>query len=148
MFNVQSKYYAGNPLGVSGNYERIPFAPYYLFKDLITIFIFIFVLSLFVFFMPNMLGDSENYVIRKKAYLVSLNVICISILHEFIRGICILSNNIFTVPLTVIPLRAPLSKLNIFRTTYAPKNIRYYTTFSNLSHNNSPHAHCEVPALK
>jgi ubiquinol-cytochrome c reductase cytochrome b subunit len=53
---------SGNPLGVSGNYERIPFAPYYLFKDLITIFAFIFGLSLFVFFMPNLLGDSENYV--------------------------------------------------------------------------------------
>ena len=54
---------SGNPLGVSGNYERIPFAPYFIFKDLITIFIFIFVLSLFVFFMPNVLGDSENYVV-------------------------------------------------------------------------------------
>jgi ubiquinol-cytochrome c reductase cytochrome b subunit len=53
---------SGNPLGVSGNYERVPFAPYYIFKDLITIFAFIFVLSLFVFFMPNLLGDSENYV--------------------------------------------------------------------------------------
>nr|GEV05604.1 cytochrome b, mitochondrial [Tanacetum cinerariifolium] len=54
---------SGNPLGVSGNYERIPMAPYFLFKDLITIFAFIFVLSLFVFFMPNVLGDSENYVV-------------------------------------------------------------------------------------
>lgn len=53
---------SSNPIGVSGNYERIPFSPYYIFKDLITIFIFIFVLSLFVFFMPNVLGDSENYV--------------------------------------------------------------------------------------
>lgn len=53
---------ASNPLGVPGYYDRIPFAPYYLFKDLITIFIFFFVLSLFVFFMPNVLGDSENYV--------------------------------------------------------------------------------------
>ena len=53
---------SGNPLGVSGTYDRIPFAPYYLFKDLITIFIFIFVLSSFVFFMPNVLGDSENYI--------------------------------------------------------------------------------------
>ena len=53
---------SSNPLGVSGNYDRIPFAPYYLFKDLITIFIFIFVLSMFVFFMPNVLGDSENYI--------------------------------------------------------------------------------------
>ena len=53
---------SGNPLGVSGNYDRLPFAPYFLFKDLITIFLFIVVLSIFVFFMPNALGDSENYV--------------------------------------------------------------------------------------
>lgn len=53
---------ASNPLGVPGYYDRIPFAPYYLFKDLITIFIFIFGLSIFVFFMPNVLGDSENYI--------------------------------------------------------------------------------------
>jgi len=53
---------SSNPLGISGNYDRLPFAPYFLFKDLITIFIFIFVLSIFVFFMPNILGDSENYV--------------------------------------------------------------------------------------
>jgi ubiquinol-cytochrome c reductase cytochrome b subunit len=53
---------SGNPLGVSGNYDRLPFHPYYIFKDLITIFLFIIVLSVFVFFMPNVLGDSENYV--------------------------------------------------------------------------------------
>jgi ubiquinol-cytochrome c reductase cytochrome b subunit len=53
---------SGNPLGVSGNYDRLPFSPYYIFKDLITIFLFIIVLSIFVFFMPNILGDSENYV--------------------------------------------------------------------------------------
>jgi len=53
---------SSNPLGVSGNYDRIPFAPYFIFKDLITIFLFIVVLSIFVFFMPNVLGDSENYV--------------------------------------------------------------------------------------
>ena len=53
---------SGNPLGISGTYDRIPFAPYFLFKDLVTIFIFIGVLSIFVFFMPNVLGDSDNYV--------------------------------------------------------------------------------------
>ncbi|TVY32293.1 cytochrome b [Lachnellula subtilissima] len=53
---------SGNPLGISANYDRLPFAPYFLFKDLITIFIFIIVLSIFVFFMPNVLGDSDNYV--------------------------------------------------------------------------------------
>ena len=53
---------SGNPLGISANCDRIPFAPYYLFKDLITIFLFVVVLSMFVFFMPNTLGDSENYI--------------------------------------------------------------------------------------
>jgi ubiquinol-cytochrome c reductase cytochrome b subunit len=53
---------SGNPLGVSGNYDRIPFAPYYIFKDLVTIFLFILIISIFVFFMPNVLGECENYV--------------------------------------------------------------------------------------
>nr|YP_010845486.1 apocytochrome b [Aspergillus affinis]UPW99840.1 apocytochrome b [Aspergillus affinis] len=53
---------SSNPLGISGNYDRLPFAPYFIFKDLVTIFIFFIVLSVFVFFMPNALGDSENYV--------------------------------------------------------------------------------------
>jgi len=54
---------SGNPLGVSGNFDRLPFAPYFIFKDLITIFLFILGLSIFVFFAPNILGDSENYVV-------------------------------------------------------------------------------------
>ena len=53
---------SSNPLGVSGNYDRLSFAPYFIFKDLITIFIFFAVLSVLVFFIPNLLGDSENYV--------------------------------------------------------------------------------------
>jgi len=53
---------SSNPLGISGNYDRLPFAPYFIFKDLITIFLFILILSIFVFFMPNALADSENYV--------------------------------------------------------------------------------------
>nr|YP_010951041.1 cytochrome b [Lophophyton gallinae]WML69437.1 cytochrome b [Lophophyton gallinae] len=53
---------SSNPLGLSGNYDRLPFAPYFLFKDLVTIFLFMLILSIFVFFMPNALGDCENYV--------------------------------------------------------------------------------------
>ena len=53
---------SNNPLGISSNYDKIAFHPYFIFKDIITIFIFMWVLSLFVFFMPNLLGDSENYV--------------------------------------------------------------------------------------
>lgn len=71
---------SGNPLGVSGNYDRLPFAPYFLFKDLITIFIFIIVLSIFVFFMPNVLGDSENYVMANPMQTppaMKTNILCI-----------------------------------------------------------------------
>uniref|UniRef100_UPI0022FD7D38 cytochrome b n=1 Tax=Cladonia strepsilis TaxID=174076 RepID=UPI0022FD7D38 len=62
MIVLHEKAGSGNPLGVTASYDRIAFAPYFVFKDLITIFLFILVLSLFVFFMPNKLGDSENYV--------------------------------------------------------------------------------------
>ena len=34
---------SGNPLGVSSNYDRLPFAPYFVFKDLVTIFLFIII---------------------------------------------------------------------------------------------------------
>jgi len=53
---------SGNPLGIGNYTDRVTFTPYYTFKDLITIFIFVFVLSIFVCFMPNALGDSENYI--------------------------------------------------------------------------------------
>lgn len=53
---------SSNPLGVPVYYDRVPMAPYFLFKDLITIFIFFFVLGIFVFFYPNLLGDTDNYI--------------------------------------------------------------------------------------
>ena len=53
---------SGNPLGVSGNTDRLPFHPYFTFKDLITIFGFILALSFIVFYAPNLLGHSDNYI--------------------------------------------------------------------------------------
>ena len=62
LISLHDKAGSGNPLGVGNYVDRITFSPYYTFKDLITIFIFIFVLSAFVFFVPNLLGDSDNYI--------------------------------------------------------------------------------------
>ena len=62
LISLHEKAGSGNPLGIGNYYDRVTFSPYYTFKDLITIYIFIFVLSLFVCFMPNALGDSENYI--------------------------------------------------------------------------------------
>ena len=53
---------SGNPLGVSGNYDRLPFAPYFVFKDLVTVLLFLLVLSIMVFYYPNVLGHSDNYI--------------------------------------------------------------------------------------
>ena len=53
---------SSNPLGVSGNTDRLPFHPYFTFKDLVTIFLFPTVLTIVVTQFPNALGDSENYV--------------------------------------------------------------------------------------
>jgi ubiquinol-cytochrome c reductase cytochrome b subunit len=53
---------SNNPNGVSSNSDRIAFHPYFVFKDLITIFAFFLALSIMVFFYPNVLGHSDNYI--------------------------------------------------------------------------------------
>jgi ubiquinol-cytochrome c reductase cytochrome b subunit len=53
---------SSNPLGVSSNADKLPMHPYFIFKDLVTIFLFFLILALFVFYMPNALGHSDNYI--------------------------------------------------------------------------------------
>ena len=53
---------SNNPNGVSSNGDRIAIHPYFMFKDLITIFFFFLVLSIIVFYYPNLLGHSDNYI--------------------------------------------------------------------------------------
>ncbi|KAH9807088.1 hypothetical protein DFH28DRAFT_1009106 [Melampsora americana] len=37
-------------------------APYFIFKDLVTIFLFFIVLAIFVMYAPNIMGHSDNYI--------------------------------------------------------------------------------------
>ena len=53
---------SNNPNGISSNLDRLPMHPYFTFKDLVTIFAFLLVLSIMVFFYPNALGHSDNYI--------------------------------------------------------------------------------------
>ena len=72
MLYVQSKiqttikkinlYFANNPNGVASNSDRFSMHPYFIFKDLVTILLFFLVLSVIVFFYPNLLGHSDNYI--------------------------------------------------------------------------------------
>jgi len=53
---------SNNPNGISSNGDRYAFHPYFIFKDLVTIFLFFLALSIIVFFYPNLLGHSDNYI--------------------------------------------------------------------------------------
>nr|QBL02041.1 apocytochrome b [Phlebopus portentosus] len=53
---------SNNPNGISSNGDRYAIHPYFMFKDLITIFLFFLVLSIMVFYFPNLLGHSDNYI--------------------------------------------------------------------------------------
>lgn len=53
---------SSNPLGVTGNLDRLPFHPYFVFKDLVTIVFFLLTLSICVFYFPNAMGHSDNYI--------------------------------------------------------------------------------------
>lgn len=53
---------SNNPNGIDANGDRYPMHPYFTFKDLVTIFFFLLVLSIIVFYYPNTLGHSDNYI--------------------------------------------------------------------------------------
>jgi ubiquinol-cytochrome c reductase cytochrome b subunit len=53
---------SSNPNGVSSSGDRIAIHPYFMFKDLVTILFFFLVLSVIVFYYPNLLGHSDNYI--------------------------------------------------------------------------------------
>jgi ubiquinol-cytochrome c reductase cytochrome b subunit len=53
---------SSNPLGISGNIDRWAMHPYFTFKDLVTVFLFLLVLSIIVFYYPNLMGHSDNYI--------------------------------------------------------------------------------------
>nr|YP_086825.1 cytochrome b [Trialeurodes vaporariorum]AAU14231.1 cytochrome b [Trialeurodes vaporariorum] len=55
-------YGSNNPAGLTSSYDKINFYPYFLIKDFLGLFIFLFFLLLVVFFNPLVLVDSENFI--------------------------------------------------------------------------------------
>jgi ubiquinol-cytochrome c reductase cytochrome b subunit len=53
---------SNNPNGITGNPDRLPMHPYFMFKDTVTIFAFILALTIIVCWFPNLLGHSDNYI--------------------------------------------------------------------------------------
>ena len=52
---------SNNPLGITANTDRIPFHPYYTFKDLAGFLALFLLLALLVFYIPNILSHPDNY---------------------------------------------------------------------------------------
>ena len=54
----------GNPAGVEAKTEKdtVPFTPYATIKDFFGVSCFMLFYAWFIFYMPNYLGDAENYV--------------------------------------------------------------------------------------
>jgi ubiquinol-cytochrome c reductase cytochrome b subunit len=54
---------SNNPLGIDlEKKDKIPFNPYYTWKDLFGLSVFFLVFSYFIFFAPNFFGEPDNYV--------------------------------------------------------------------------------------
>jgi ubiquinol-cytochrome c reductase cytochrome b subunit len=52
-----------NPLGIFFIFDKVPSYPYYFLKDLLGVLFFFFFFAIFLFFMPNVLGHSDNYIL-------------------------------------------------------------------------------------
>nr|AIG53014.1 cytochrome b [Ctenotus inornatus] len=52
---------SNNPTGLTSNTDKIPFHPYFSYKDLLGATLFLMVLLLLALFSPNLLGDPENF---------------------------------------------------------------------------------------
>nr|AJG02522.1 cytochrome b [Colias croceus]USM09835.1 cytochrome b [Colias erate] len=53
---------SNNPLGINSNMDKIPFHPYFTFKDLIGFIILMFILTLLSLTNPYILGDPDNFI--------------------------------------------------------------------------------------
>lgn len=53
---------SSNPIGQNASPSKIFFTPYYIVKDLYGVLLFLIFFTLFVFFYPNILGHSDNYI--------------------------------------------------------------------------------------
>ena len=53
---------SNNPLGVNSNIDSIVFYPYFYAKDVFVFLIYVLLLCFFVFYYPNALGHSDNYI--------------------------------------------------------------------------------------
>nr|UOU85173.1 cytochrome b [Sargus flavipes] len=53
---------SNNPLGLNSNIDKIPFHPYFTYKDIVGFIIMLMTLTLLTLIDPNLLGDPDNFI--------------------------------------------------------------------------------------
>nr|QKD74997.1 cytochrome b [Suillia sp. HeleYD1] len=53
---------SNNPIGLNSNIDKIPFHPYFSFKDIVGFVIMLMMLILLTLISPNLLGDPDNFI--------------------------------------------------------------------------------------
>jgi len=53
---------SSNPIGLASTVDKLPFHPYFVFKDIVGFIVLFIGYSALVFFYPNVLGHSDNYI--------------------------------------------------------------------------------------
>nr|YP_010446944.1 cytochrome b [Chamaepsila testudinaria]UTM10309.1 cytochrome b [Chamaepsila testudinaria] len=53
---------SNNPIGLNSNIDKIPFHPYFTFKDIVGFIIMIMLLIMLTLMNPNLLGDPDNFI--------------------------------------------------------------------------------------
>nr|YP_009183709.1 cytochrome b [Squalus montalbani]ALN38239.1 cytochrome b [Squalus montalbani] len=53
---------SNNPMGLNSDMDKISFHPYFSYKDILGFFLMIIILASLALFLPNLLGDAENFI--------------------------------------------------------------------------------------
>nr|WNH18655.1 cytochrome b [Squalus cubensis] len=114
---------SNNPMGLNSDMDKISFHPYFSYKDILGFFLMIILLALLALFLPNLLGDAENFIpanplvtpphIKPEWYFLFAYAILRSIPNK-LGGVLALLFSIFILMLVPM-LHTSKQRSNIFR---------------------------------
>jgi len=121
---------SNNPNGINSNGDRFPFHPYFVFKDLVTIYLFLLALSIIVFYAPNALGQKWPNVILLIVNITFICAICWKNIINYIKFLYLIKIHNKTVIVSGLFIMNILSKyiivLRMRSRNINPIAVKYY----------------------
>nr|APX39951.1 cytochrome b [Chaetocnema scheffleri] len=128
---------SSNPLGIKSNIDKIPFHPYYTFKDMLSALTMIFMLTILTLNNPYLLGDPDNFIpanplvtpihIQPEWYFLFAYAILRSIPNK-LGGVIALVMSI-----SILYIMPFMMKKNFLSTQFYPMNkILFWTMFTTI----------------